>query len=124
MPISHSQTIATKGVLHNNNAVTFGTKGYIYLLIEEIPIPPKKRGRGPAKLGASKLKKEPKKPEKLIKVTVKYDGRTYIEAKKVSVDTKVTSDDVSITNLGDVIKISINVDGVKIDNKDIDSFIK
>jgi hypothetical protein len=46
MPISHSQVLASKGLLHNNNAVTFGTKGYIFIKIEEIPVPPKKKRGG------------------------------------------------------------------------------
>ena len=43
MPLSHAQTIATKGWL-NDNAVTLASKGWIFIKIEEIPIPKKKRG--------------------------------------------------------------------------------
>ena len=121
MPISHAQSIATKGLL-SGDAMTLASKGYIYVSIEEIPIPvPKKRGRGAAKLGASVLKKE-KNPErkKIIKVTVIYKGSEYIEAKVVEVGKKVTTKDVDV-KLGKEVKIEINVEGVTLNKKEIDN---
>jgi len=120
MTISHSQSIATKGLL-SGDATTLASKGYIHIRIEEIPIPvPKKRGRGAAKLGASVLKKEEQPEKKIIKVTVTFKGVEYIEAKVVPIGKKVTTKDVDV-KLGKEVKIEINIDGVRLDKKDIEN---
>ena len=118
MPISHAQTVASKGLLHNNNAVTFGTKGYIYIRIEEIPVPtPGKRGGSSGEMTKHFGKEKDKK--KIIKVTVIYNNREYVEAKLVDQKLHATLDDVDV-KVGEDVKIEINIDGVKLDRKDIE----
>ena len=117
MPISHAQTVATKGLI-SGNATTLATKGYIYIRIEEIPIPtpPKKGGSSGAM--TKKFGKDYEK-KKIIKVTVIYNGREYVEAKSVDMREKVTTDDVDV-KIGEDVKIEINVKGVKVDRNDIE----
>jgi hypothetical protein len=118
MPISHSQSVASKGYLHNNNAVTLGTKGYIYIRIEEIPVPPPpKKGGSSGEMTKKFGKKEDRK--KIIKVTVIYDKRKYVEAKVVDLDVKVTTKDIDVKE-GEKLIIDINVEGVKLNQKDIE----
>ena len=116
MPLSHSQTIATKGWL-NDNAVTLASKGYIFIKIEEIPIPPRKRGGSSGEMTKKFGKQEDRK--KSIKVTVTYKNRKYVEAKVVDLDAKVTTKDVDV-KLGPKVVIDIKVDGVKLNKKDIE----
>jgi len=116
MPISHAQTVATKGLI-SGNATTLATKGYIYIRIEEIPVPPKKKGGSSGEM-TKKFGKDYEK-KKIIKVTVIYNGREYVEAKSVDMREKVTTDDVDV-KIGEDVKIDINVDGVKVDRKDIE----
>ena len=118
MPISHAQAVATKGVLHNNNAVTFGTKGYIFIKIEEIPVPPpKKRGGSSGEMTKKFGTKKDRK--KIIKVTAIYKGQEYVEAKVVDLDAKVSIKDIDVKKGPEVI-IEINIDGVKLNKKDIE----
>ena len=117
MPISHSQTIATKGWLNNSRAETLVSKGWLYIRIEEIPIPKKKRGGSSGEMTKKFGKKEDKK--KIIKVTVIWHGKEYVEAKVIDEDIKVTMKDVDVQT-GEDVKINIKVEGVKLDRKDID----
>jgi hypothetical protein len=116
MSVSHAQTIVTKGLL-NNNAVSLASKGYIFIRIEEIPVPPRKKGGSSGEMTKKFGKKEDRK--KIIKVTVTYKERKYVEAKVVDLDAKVTARDVDV-KLGPKVIIDINVEGVKLDQKDIE----
>ena len=60
------------------------------------------------------------KKKKVIKVTVIYKHKKYTEAKVVDKSMKVTSNDVNLS-IGDGVEININVDGIKLDKKDIDN---
>jgi hypothetical protein len=113
MPLSHAQSIATKGLL-NNNAVSLVSKGYIYIKIEEIPIPPDIGGAG------SDYRIEDKLNWKIVKVTVIYKDEEYVQAKIINTDVDVSAKDVNV-KLGEKVVIDINVDGIKIDNKDIET---
>jgi hypothetical protein len=117
MPISHAQTVATKGLI-SGNALTLASKGYIHILIEEIPIPtPKKRGGSSGEMTKKFGKKKERK--KIVKVTIIYNKIKYVEAKIVDMNVKVTSRDVDV-KIGEQVKIDIKVDGVKVDKEDID----
>lgn len=115
-PISHSQSIATKGLI-TGNAVSLASKGYIYIRIEDIPIPPKKKGGSTGELTKRFGKEKDKK--KIVKVIVTYKNRKYIEAKVIDKKVEVTARDIDI-ELGDVPIITINVEGVTLDKKDIE----
>jgi len=119
------ESIATGGFLAESTDEIAG--GYL-LFIEEMDIPeapeapspeypespavPKKRGRGAAKLGLSKL----------VKVTVVYNGQRYIVAKKVKRDIKIATKDIEVKfNDKNIPEININVDGIKLNEEEIDN---
>lgn len=116
MPVPHATEIATKGLL-SGNATNLASKGYIHIRIEVIPVPPKKKGGSSGKM-TEKFGKEDKKT-KIIKVIVTYKNVKYVEAKEVDIDAKVTTDDVDV-KLGEFPEITINVEGVKLNKKDIE----
>jgi hypothetical protein len=103
--VAYGDSLATRGILNNNNAVTLVTAGVIILEFGEVPV----RKRRGGFVGPERPPLSGQEIKKLIKVSFIFNGIIYKYIKVVEKNIKIRLDDIEIINENNVPKINFKI---------------